>query len=58
MHFWLKYQFLNTGTPEQPKVGNTPKLNTVEFNEYVEKIQIWAASEYGVVIPDPNEADY
>ena len=38
-----------------PKVKSTTKLSTKEFNEYIEQIQVWAASEHGVVIPDPNE---
>lgn len=35
--------------------GSTRALNTVEFKEYTEAIQQWAAEDVGVVIPDPNE---
>lgn len=35
--------------------GSTASLSTVEFIEYVERIQQWAAETFGLVIPDPNE---
>lgn len=35
--------------------GSTRSLNTVEFKDYTESIQVWAADALGVVIPDPNE---
>lgn len=35
---------------------STTKLTTVEFNEYIEKIQQFAATVLGIVIPDPNQA--
>lgn len=37
-------------------VGTTTELSTAEFNEYVEKICAWA-SEYGIIIPQPNEVE-
>lgn len=37
--------------------GSTRLLNTVEFKDYCERIQRWAAEDLGVVIPDP-EQDY
>jgi hypothetical protein len=36
--------------------GSSAALNTVEFGEYCEAIQQWAASELGIVIPDPLDA--
>lgn len=35
--------------------GSTRRMNTVEFGEFLTEIRQWAASELGVVIPDPNE---
>ena len=35
--------------------GSTRKLNKLEFGEFLRAIQIWAAEELGVVIPDPDE---
>ncbi len=34
--------------------GSTRELNTVEFKDYSERIQQWAAEDIGVVIPDPD----
>jgi len=34
--------------------GSTRELNTVEFKEYTERVQQWAADDLGVVIPDPD----
>jgi hypothetical protein len=56
MHEALKWQFLRKPEADPPTVGSTRKLTTEQFNEYIETIQIWSASEYSVVIPDPNEA--
>ncbi len=35
--------------------GSTSKLNTSQFNEYLESIKQWASEEMGIYIPDPNE---
>lgn len=35
--------------------GSTAKLNKIEFGEYLERIQIWAAETLGVVVPDPPQ---
>jgi len=34
---------------------STTSLNTSEFEEYLEKVRIWANQEFGVIIPLPNE---
>jgi hypothetical protein len=34
--------------------GSTANLNTMEFENYLTKIRVWAA-EWGVIIPIPNE---
>jgi hypothetical protein len=34
--------------------GSTTKLKTGEMAEFVERFRRWAATELGVVIPDPN----
>ncbi len=35
--------------------GTTTTLNKVEFGEFIESFRRWAATDLGVVIPDPNE---
>lgn len=34
---------------------STTSLNTSEFEDYLEKVRIWANQEFGVIIPLPNE---
>lgn len=38
------------------KVRSTTKLDTVEFNALIERVCQWAAEEFGLYIPPPNEA--
>lgn len=38
-----------------PRTKNTSGLSTLEFNELIEQVQIWAADFLSVKIPDPNE---
>ena len=56
MHEALKMEFLKVNGPI-PTVKSTTKLTTVEFNDYIGRIIRWAAMEYGVVLPDPNEVE-
>ena len=47
-----------TGEVEELTVpGSTRKLTTTEFSEYVQKIQVWAASWLSLVIPDPGQVE-
>ena len=57
MHDALKYKFLRKGAADLETVQSTTKMNTAEFEEYLEKIRRWAATDYGVVVPLPNEAE-
>lgn len=36
-------------------VGSTAKLSTIEFMDYVARIQEWALETFTLIIPDPNE---
>lgn len=37
---------------------STTKLDNVEFNEYVEKIRIFAMEQLNIYVPLPNEINY
>jgi hypothetical protein len=37
---------------------STTELSTVEFNQYIENIQRWAAEYLGLIIPDPEQTDF
>lgn len=61
MHEALKWKFLKVQSdPDHPieTVKSTASLSTVEFMELIAQIQIWAATEFSIVIPDPREIDY
>lgn len=56
-HDILKRDFLRipgeNGKPD--KIGSTRDLDTIGFEEYLEKIRFWAIIEYNITIPLPNE---
>lgn len=60
MHELMAMKFLRiedcpvTGSPRRKR---TPKTNTAEFAEYCDQIRIFAASELGLVIPDPEQVE-
>jgi len=35
--------------------SSTTGLDTKEFNEFIEKVRMFAAQKLSVIIPDPNE---
>jgi len=57
MHDALKYKFLRKGAADLETVRSTTKMNTVEFEDYLERIRRWAVIEYSVVVPLPNEVE-
>jgi hypothetical protein len=40
---------------EHGKTQSTTTLNTAEFTAYLEKIQIFASAELGIVLPNPDD---
>lgn len=58
IHMMLREKFLRIHDERHPDfviAKSTTKLNTQQFNEYIEAIQRWASIEHQVYIPDPNE---
>lgn len=56
MHEALKMKFLRITLPNLPDtVQSTARLTKDQFSEYIEKIQKWAATEMGCMIPDANQ---
>ena len=58
MHMVLREKFLRIHDDKHPDfviAKSTTKLTTVEFVEYIEKIQRWAAEKHQIYLPDPNE---
>jgi|TARA_Y100000034_G_scaffold106893_1_gene135944 hypothetical protein len=57
MHAALKLLFLKDDDRMIPTLKSTSELTTAQFEEYLEKIRVWAAEELSCVIPLPNEVD-
>jgi hypothetical protein len=58
MHEALKWKFLRKTNSKDPKlmtVKSTTSLSTVEFIDYVDRIVRWAAIDYQISIPDPDQ---
>lgn len=58
MHCVLREKFLRIHDDKHPDfviAKSTTKLSTVEFIEYIEKIQRWASIEYQIYIPNPEK---
>lgn len=55
-HESLKLKFLQKGGSDKfPRLGSTSNLNKIEWEELMEKIRIWALTDFNVKIPEPNE---
>ena len=57
MHDALKMLFLRVDDRKIPTLRSTADLTTVEFEEYLDKVRMWAAEELSCIIPLPNEVD-
>ena len=56
MHDALKWKFLRK-EGKIPTVKSTANLDTMEFEDYLERIRVWAAVDMNVRLPLPNEID-
>lgn len=56
MLFLRKVAFTTIGDVET--IRSTASLSTKEFEAYLEKIRVWAATEMNIYIPLPNEVSY
>ena len=56
MHEALKFKFLRIGgTDALPKIKSSTQLSTFEWEEFMERIRVWANQDFNVYIPCPNE---
>lgn len=53
LHTTFKSMFLVDRTGKIPVVKSTTKLTTVEFNEYIDKVVLFASQELNLEIPEP-----
>lgn len=57
VHYELKRMFLKQSGDKIPVLISTTNLSTTDFEEFLSKVRIWAASELGIMIPQPNECE-
>lgn len=55
MHQWLASEFLSYNSKGRVFTKSTTKLNTLEFEQYLEKCRQWGQEEMSCYIPLPNE---
>lgn len=58
MHEALKLKFLLVEDRPLKTVKSTAGLSTVEFEDLMTKIRMWAQTEHNIYIPLPNEVEY
>jgi hypothetical protein len=52
---FLRKSIINKKTGEiMEYVGSTTKLNTREFNEFLDQVAYWLADMFGIIVPEPN----
>jgi hypothetical protein len=56
-HEAIKWLFLRKQLGNIFTVRSTSILNTIEFENYVEQVRIWAQTELNIKIPLPNEIE-
>jgi len=56
-HDALRLMFLSDNSRAIPTIRSTTALSTKEFEEYIEKIKVWAAETLNCYIPDPSSVE-
>jgi len=56
MHDALKWKFLQK-QGKIPTTRSTSDLSTVEYEDFLSKVRMWASSDLGLYIPTPNEVE-
>lgn len=57
MHDALRMLFLKEKGRGFETIRSTSSLSTVEFEDYLSKIRIWASKELACYVPEPNEVE-
>ena len=57
IHDAMRMLFLQDNLRKIPTLRSTTELSTVEMENYLEQIRIWAAQELNCSIPLPNEVE-
>jgi hypothetical protein len=58
LHEAIKIKFLLIEDRPLKSVKSTASLSTVEFEDLMTRIRVWAQSEHNIRIPAPNEVEF
>ena len=58
IHAYLKKKFVMKYAVQNPNLITTTSLSTLEFEDLMEEIRLWANEEQGILIPKPNESGF
>ena len=58
MHDALGLMFRQDWSKVPPTIIKTSTMSSRDFWDYINRVQIWASTEYGLYIPDPNKVEW
>lgn len=63
LHDFFRAKYIGVETcktfdSEYERIKSTTILDTAQFKQYLDKIQIFASSELGITLPDPKDKDF
>ena len=58
MHDALGIHFRRDFSDQLQRIVRTSTMASEEFWEYIERVRRWAATEYNIYIPDPNQVEF
>lgn len=56
--WWLGTEMITVLGNDISDLKSTTKLDTNQFKQYLDKIQIFASTELGITLPDPKDRDF
>lgn len=58
IHDALKFKFLLEKAEKIEVPRSTTELSTIEFENFLSTVRMWASSELNIYIPEPNEVPF
>ena len=54
----FNYRIVNINGEQQKVAGGTSKLNTAQMANFLNQVQVWAATELGIILPNPEDKEF
>jgi len=54
----FNYRVVEINGKQEKVAGGTSKLTTVTMTDFLNKVQAWAASELGIILPNPDDLEF